>query len=142
MKKIIIQVDGGALRNPGPAAAGIVFLNEKGEKFKEISEYLGENLTNNQAEYLAAICALKKFKTLFGKKLAKNTEIEIRSDSELLVNQINGKYKILDQELQPLFLELWNLRFDFKKVNFRLIKREKNQLADKLVKKALTEQKK
>lgn len=138
MKKIIIHVDGGAIGNPGPAAVGIVFFNEKGEKFREISEYLGENFTNNQAEYLAAILALKKFKALFGKKLAKNTCIEIRSDSELLVNQINGKYKILDKELQPLFLELWNLKFDFKKVNFRLIKREKNCLADKLVKEVLT----
>jgi ribonuclease HI len=133
MKKIIINVDGGAKNNPGPAAIGVVFSNEKGEIFKKFSHFLGENFTNNEAEYLAAIFALKKFKQIFGNKLAKNTEIEIRSDSELLVNQIKGKYKVLDPKIQPLFLELWNLRLDFKKIRFRLIKRENNKEADKLV---------
>jgi ribonuclease HI len=50
-----------------------------------------------------------------------------------LVNQIKGKYKVLDPKIQPLFLELWNLRLDFKKIRFRLIKRENNKEADKLV---------
>ena len=80
---------------------------------------------------------MKKFKALFGKKLAKNSEVEIRSDSELLVKQLNGKYKILDSKIQPLFLEIWNLRFDFQKVKFKHIKREKNVEADKLVNEAL-----
>jgi ribonuclease HI len=136
MKKIIIYVDGGARGNPGPAALGVLFCNEKGICFKKFSEYLGK-MTNNEAEYKAAIFALKKFKALFGKKLAKETEIEIRSDSELLVNQINGKYKILEKNLQPLFLELWNLKLDFKKVKFKLIPREKNKEADKLVNQTL-----
>ena len=136
MKKIIIYIDGGARGNPGPAAIGIIFCNERGFCFKKFSEYLGK-MTNNEAEYSAAILALKKFKLLFGKKLAKETEIEIRSDSELLVNQINGKYKILEKNLQPLFLELWNLRLDFKKVRFKLISRNKNKEADKLVNQAL-----
>ena len=61
--------------------------------------------------------ALKKFKAVFGNKLAEKTEIEIRSDSELLINQFNGEYKILDEKIQPLFLEIWNLRIDFKRVN-------------------------
>jgi ribonuclease HI len=136
MKKIIIYVDGGARGNPGPAAIGVLFCNEKGIYFKKFSEYLGK-ATNNEAEYKAAIFALKKFKALFGKKLAKETEIEIRSDSELLVNQMNGKYKILEENLQPLFLELWNLRLDFKKVKFKLISRNKNKEADKLVNQTL-----
>jgi ribonuclease HI len=136
MKKIIIYVDGGARGNPGPAAIGVLFCNEKGICFKKFSEYLGK-MTNNEAEYKAAIFALKKFKALFGKKLAKETEIEIRSDSELLVNQINGKYKILEEDLQPLFLELWNLKLDFKKVKFKLISRKKNKEADKLVNQTL-----
>lgn len=136
MKKIIIYVDGGARGNPGPGAIGILFCNEKGICFKKFSEYLGKT-TNNEAEYKAAIFALKKFKTLFGKKLSKETEIEIRSDSELLVNQMNGKYKILEKNLQPLFLELWNLRLDFKKVKFKLISRKKNKEADKLVNQTL-----
>jgi ribonuclease HI len=136
MRKIIIYVDGGARGNPGPAAIGVLFCNEKGICFKKFSEYLGK-MTNNEAEYKAAIFALKKFKALFGKKLAKETEIEIRSDSELLVNQINGKYKILEEDLQPLFLELWNLKLDFKKVKFKLISRKKNKEADKLVNQTL-----
>lgn len=132
MKKIIIYTDGGSRGNPGPAAAGIVFCNERNEIFKKFSEYLGE-LTNNEAEYQAVIFALKKFKQIFGKKLAKNTEIELRSDSELLINQLNGKYKILDEKIQPLFLEVWNLKFDFRKIKFKLISREKNKEADRLV---------
>jgi len=136
MRKIIIFTDGGAKKNPGPAAIGFLFCNEKKEIFKTFSQKIGER-TNNEAEYLAAISALKKFKALFGKKLAKKTEIEIRSDSELLVNQMEGKYKILEEKLKPLFLELWNLRLDFKKVKFKLISRKKNKEADKLVKKLL-----
>lgn len=132
MKKIIIYTDGGSRGNPGPAAAGVMFCNEKGQSIKEYSEYLGDKLTNNEAEYKAVIFALKKFKAVFGKKLAKNSEIEIRSDSELLVKQINAKYKILNENIQPLFLEIWNLKFDFKKLKFRQISRDKNKQADRL----------
>ncbi len=137
MKKVLILVDGGSRGNPGPSAVGFVFCNEKGQIFKEYSEYLGENITNNEAEYRGVILALKKFKALFGNKLAKNTEIELRSDSELLISQLQGLYKILDNKIQPLFLEIWNLRIDFKKIKFKLISREKNQEADRLVNQAL-----
>ena len=140
MKNIIIYIDGGSRGNPGPSAAGIVFYNEKKQIIGKYSEYLGDNLTNNQAEYKALIFALKKFKALFGKKLAKSSEIEIRSDSELLVKQLNSQYKILDEKIQPLFLEVWNLKFDFKKVKFKSILRDKNKEADKLVNEALDAQ--
>ncbi len=140
MKKIIIYTDGGSRGNPGPAAIGVVFCNEKGQSIKQYSEYLGENLTNNEAEYKAVIFALKKFKALFGKKLAKNSEIQIRSDSELLVKQLNSQYKILDSKIQPLFLEVWNLKFDFKGIKFKSISREKNKEADRLVNEALDAQ--
>ena len=137
MRKIIIYTDGGSRGNPGPAAIGVIFCNEKGEVFKKYSEYLGQNITNNEAEYKAAIFALKKFKALFGKKLAKNTEIELKSDSELLIKQLKGEYKILEPELQPLFLQIWNLKLDFKNVKFNLISRQKNKEADRLVNEAL-----
>lgn len=137
MKKIIIYTDGGSRGNPGPAAAGVMFCNEKGQSIKECSEYLGDKLTNNEAEYKAVIFALKKFKAVFGKKLAKNSEIEIRSDSELLVKQLNAQYKILNENIQPLFLEIWNLKFDFKKLRFKRIPREKNKQADRLANEAL-----
>ena len=137
MKKIIIYTDGGSRGNPGPAAIGMVFCNERGEIFKKYSQYLGDVLTNNEAEYQAVIFALNKFKSLFGKKLAQNSELEIRSDSELLTNQLNGKYKILTPEIQSFFLTIWNLKLDFKKIKFRYISREKNKEADRLVNEAL-----
>ncbi len=141
MKKITIYSDGGARGNPGPAAAGAVFCNEKGDKVREHGKYLGDNLTNNEAEYLAAIFALSKFKAEFGKRLAKEAEVELRSDSELLVNQMKGKYKIENEKLQPLFLKLWNLRLDFKKVTFKAISRSFNKDADKMVNEALDKEK-
>ena len=120
MKKFIIYTDGGSRGNPGQAAVGVVICNEKEQDLKKYGEYIGDNLTNNEAEYQAVIFALKKFKALFGKKLAENTEIDIRCDSELLVSQINSEYKVLDEKIQRLFLELWNLRLDFKKIKKRI----------------------
>jgi len=142
VKKIIIYTDGGSRGNPGKAALGVVFCNEKGQTIKEYSEYLGDNLTNNEAEYLAVIFALKKFKLLFSKELAKKSELEIRSDSELIVRQLKAEYKILEEKIQKLFLEVWNLKFDFGKIKFKLIKREKNKQADFLVNQALDSQSK
>ena len=140
MKKIIIYTDGGSRGNPGPSAAGVVFCNEKKQCFKKYSEYLGDNLTNNEAEYRAVIFAFQKFKAVFGKKLTKNTEITLKSDSELLIKQLNGEYKILDSKIQSLFLKAWNLKIDFKKVKFVLVSREKNKEADGLANQALDDQ--
>jgi len=141
MKKIIIYTDGGSRGNPGPAAIGVLFCNERGQIIKKYSKYLGDNFTNNEAEYKAIIFALKKFKQLFGKKLAKNSEIELRSDSELLVKQLNGFYKILKPKIQLLFITAWNLRLEFKKVKLKLIPRAKNKEADGLVNEALEAEK-
>lgn len=137
MKKIIIYTDGASRGNPGPSALGVVFCNQKGDIIKSYSEFLGENLTNNEAEYQAVIFALQKFKALFGKKLAKNTEIELRSDSELLIKQLSGQYKILEPNIQSLFIKIWNLKIDFKKVQFKHISRNKNKEADRLANEAL-----
>lgn len=132
MKKIIIYTDGGSRGNPGPAAIGVVFCNEQGDVIKKYSQYI-DKATNNEAEYQALIFALEKFKQIFGKKLAKNSEIELRSDSELMFKQLNGEYKILEPKIQLLFLKAWNLKLDFKKVKLRLISREKNKVSDRLV---------
>jgi len=137
MKKIIIYTDGGSRGNPGKAAIGAVFCNEREQVIKKFGEYLGDNLTNNEAEYQAVIFALKKFKALFGKKIAEVSNIEIRSDSELLVKQVNGKYKVEDEKIQKFFMEIWNLKIDFKGVKFKAISREKNKEADRLVNEAL-----
>jgi ribonuclease HI len=136
MKKVIVYTDGGSRGNPGPSAIGVVFCNEKGEAFKKYAEVI-EDGTNNEAEYKAVIFALKKFKALFGKKIAETSDLEIRSDSELLVSQLNGKYKIENERMGELFLEIWNLKIDFKSVKLKKIPREKNKEADRLVNEAL-----
>ncbi len=130
MKKLIIYTDGGARGNPGPAAIGVVV----GEK--SYGEAIG-NTTNNIAEYKAVIFGLKKAKTLLGGKKAEETDVEVHSDSELIVSQMNGKYKIKEDSLKPLFIDIWNLKQDFKSVSFIHIPREKNREADKLVNQAL-----
>lgn len=137
MKKIIIYTDGGSRGNPGKSAIGVVFANEKEQAIKKYSEYLGDNLTNNEAEYSAVIFALKKFKALFGKALAETSDVEIRADSELLVKQLNGEYKIENEKIQKFFIEIWNLKIDFKSVKVKHIPREKNKEADRLVNEAL-----
>ena len=127
---VVVFTDGGARGNPGPAAIGAV-IGKQGYGI-----FIG-NTTNNIAEYQAVIFALKKLKALVGAKRAQELSIEVRMDSELLVRQFNGKYKIKDKELQPLFVEVWNARLDFGSVKFVHIPREKNKAADKLVNEAL-----
>ena len=126
--KVIIYTDGGSRGNPGPSAIGVYFetLNKK------YSENIGE-ATNNVAEYKAIIFALKKCKQLVGKDNSKNTNIEIKSDSELVVKQLNGEFKLKDEDLIPLFVDIWNLKQDFGEVSFTHILREKNKIADKLL---------
>ncbi|MDO8530389.1 MAG: ribonuclease HI family protein [bacterium] len=143
MKKVIIYTDGGSRGNPGKAAIGVVFClpaqagNEKEEVIKKFGEYLGDGLTNNEAEYQAVIFALKKFKAVFGKEAAKTNEVEVRSDSELLVNQMSGRYKIENEKIQKFFIEIWNLKIDFLHVTFKAIPREQNKEADRMVNEAL-----
>ena len=98
--------------------------------------------TNNEAEYQAVIFALKKIKQLIGKAKAKKESIEVRMDSELAVNQLNGNYKIKEKNLIPFFIEIWNLKQDFGEVKFNQIPREENQRADKLVNRELNSQSK
>ncbi len=132
--KITAYTDGGARGNPGPAAIGVV-ITVNGEE-KRYSEAIGKT-TNNVAEYRAVIFALKKIKQLVGKEKAKNKEVEVNTDTELVVKQIKGEYKIKNEGLKDYFIELWNLTQDFKKVTFSHVPRSKNRGADKLVNQAL-----
>lgn len=134
MKKYIIYTDGGSRGNPGPAAIGVVFGPPAGGK--EYGEQIGRT-TNNVAEYSAVVFALKKAKQLLTKKVAKETDVELITDSELLVKQLNGEYKIKDEDLRLLFLDVWNLKLDFKSVTFTHVTRDKNKKADSLVNRAL-----
>jgi len=134
-KLYTIYSDGGARGNPGPAAIGAVIKGE-GIGVKEYAESIGE-ATNNVAEYKAVIFGLKKLKSLIGSEKAAQSEVKIMADSELLVKQLNGEYKIKEPELQKLFVGLWNLRLDFDKVTFTHVPRGQNTRADELLNRVL-----
>lgn len=125
MKKLTIFTDGGARGNPGPAGIG-VFIEGVGEYKK----YIGET-TNNQAEYKAVILALEKAKDLEAE------ELDFYLDSELVVKQLKREYRVRDAGLAELFVKVWNLRAEFKKVTFTHIRRERNKDADRLVNEAI-----
>ncbi|MDD2730670.1 MAG: ribonuclease HI family protein [Candidatus Portnoybacteria bacterium] len=134
--KYFLNTDGGSRGNPGEAAIGIVIRSEKGEALKKYGQAIGR-ATNNQAEYQALVFGLKKLKQLFGKDEMKQAQVEARLDSELVVKHLNHQYKIEDADLQPLFLQVWNLTLDFGGVKFIAVPRERNKEADKLVNEAL-----
>ncbi|MFA6027946.1 MAG: ribonuclease HI family protein [Patescibacteria group bacterium] len=125
MHSLIIYTDGGARGNPGPAGIGVHI-----EGVADFKEYIGK-ATNNQAEYKAVVLALQKAKELGAK------EMKFYLDSELVVKQLSGEYKIKDKELSKLFVQAWNLTLSFKKVLFFHVPREKNKKADKLVNEAI-----
>lgn len=131
MKKLIINTDGGSRNNPGPAGIGIVFSDEKGEVVAKFKEYIGE-ATNNVAEYSALVYGLEKAKDF------EVDEIECRLDSELVVKQLNGEYKVKDPGMKELYNKVQELIF-FKPVKFVHVRREFNKLADKLVNEAVDE---
>ena len=130
MTQLTIFSDGGARGNPGPAGAGAVILDADGKVLAELHEYLGET-TNNQAEYRAMIMALKAAKKMSPASVA------VFADSELVVKQINGEYRVKDEGLKPLFKELMSLLGDFSDYKVTHVRREKNKHADKLANKAI-----
>jgi ribonuclease HI len=135
--KLVMYTDGGSRNNPGPAAVG-VYLETL---HKQFGHYIGER-TNNEAEYEAVIFGLKKIKQLMGKEKIGSLEVECFLDSEFVERQLNHQYKVKEKHIQELFLEVWNLMLDFKKVTFSHIPREHNKIADKLVNEALDEKEK
>ena len=136
MTKLLIFTDGGSRGNPGPAAGGVVIKNDQNEIILKTSKYLGET-TNNVAEYEALVLALQKAKGIFKTQKIKNKNLECYLDSELVVKQLNHKYKIKDEGMQKLFIIVWNLTLDFDSVKFTHIPREKNKLADEMVNREL-----
>lgn len=139
MNTFIVNTDGGSRGNPGPAALGVVIKDERGKILKAYGEYIGET-TNNEAEYKAVISALKKIKSTWGKENARATNVKFFADSELVVKQLTGLYKIENTKIQQFFIEIWNLRVDFDSVTFIAIPREQNKEADAMVNQALDEQ--
>lgn len=130
--RLQIYTDGGARGNPGPAGIGVVVW-EGNDLIGRYKKFIGE-ATNNQAEYEAVLFALQKVKGLEPDK------VDIYMDSELAVNQLSRRYKIKNQELGSLFVKIWNLMIEFKKVEFHYIPREENKEADKLVNQAIDEE--
>lgn len=136
MHRITIYTDGGARGNPGPAGVGAVILDEDGKELKTVSEYIGET-TNNIAEYEALLRALAAAKKLFGEKL-RDMRIEVRMDSELVVRQLSGLYKVKDPGLKEKFAQVAMIRLeDAPNMIFTHVPREKNARADELVNEAL-----
>lgn len=128
--KLITYTDGGARGNPGPAALGVVVKNESGKIVANYGEYLGHQ-TNNYAEYMALLSALKKSAALGA------TEVNCILDSELVVKQMQGLYKVKEPTLQKLFVQVYNVAQQFKKVTYRHTLRANNKEADSEVNKAL-----
>ncbi len=132
-KSLKIFGDGGARGNPGPAASGYVIM--AGDQILETGgQYLGET-TNNQAEYQAVKLALEAV-AKFQPDL-----IEFNLDSELVVRQLNGLYKVKNQQLKPIHEAIKELTKLYPKVTFTHVRREFNQLADAEVNRILDAQK-
>lgn len=128
--KLTIYTDGGARGNPGPAATGIVIKDEAGKILAAYGEYLGKQ-TNNVAEYSAVISGLKKAKALGA------DEVAIIADSMLIVEQLNGRWKVKEPHLQKLFIQAWNALQQFKKWRITHTARKNNHEADAEVNKVL-----
>jgi phosphoribosylglycinamide formyltransferase-1 len=128
--EIIIYTDGASRGNPGPAAAGFILKDADGKQLQAKSFFLGR-ATNNVAEYTAIIKALEAARELGAKQLT------IFSDSELLVRQINGTYKVKSEQIRPLFEQAVALVDEFVDCSIKFVPRQKNKEADKLVNQAL-----
>ncbi len=129
---LILNADGGARGNPGPAGAGAVLSLAGGEVVARLKEYLGE-ATNNVAEYRGLILGLEAARARGCRSL------EVRLDSELIVRQLNGQYKVKSPHLKPLYERAKRLLQDFEAVSIVHVRRELNHEADKLVNQAIDE---
>ena len=134
MPKVVIYTDGGARGNPGPAGAGAVIHD--GVNKIEFKKFVGENKTNNWAEYEAVALALQEAKK---KGLAKRS-IELRMDSQLVAEQLSGNYQVKEETLWPQYMKVHNLLVaNFPDHTVTYVPREQNKEADRLVNEAIDE---
>jgi len=133
MSPVTIYTDGGARGNPGPAGAGVVIID--GDKKTEVKAYLGNPVTNNWAEYEAVVIALGKAHEL----LLRDRDLDFKLDSQLVVEQLKGNWKIKEPELKKQAQKVRDLLEGFGTVTFTYIPREENKEADRLVNEALDE---
>jgi ribonuclease HI len=127
---ITANIDGGARGNPGPAAYGVVVRNNKGEVLAELKDYLGRQ-TNNVAEYSGLLAALD------WAVREKHLSLKVLSDSELLVLQMRGQYKVKNQDLKLLYDRAQALVRKLQQFSIEHIPRESNREADRLVNEVL-----
>ena len=130
IKRLIVFADGGSWGNPGPSAVGAVIKDEQGRKVAEISRYIGI-ASNNQAEYWAAIYALEAAAGLHPE------EVELSLDSQLVVRQMEGKYRVSDAALSLLFHRVMPLARGFRRFSIVHIPSQQNGEAHALAQRAL-----
>jgi ribonuclease HI len=130
LEKLVVNVDGGARGNPGPAAIAAVVQAPGGEIVEERGERIGR-ATNNVAEYKALLLGIECAAALGAR------ELELVGDSELIVKQVNGEYKVKDATMRELHAEVKRALLDFERWSIRHVRREHNVEADRLVNEAL-----
>lgn len=130
-----IFADGGARGNPGPAGSGAIVRDQNGEAVIRVSEFLGHT-TNNVAEYTAILRALEQLHQMLGDEAAQ-ADVVIKMDSQLVVKQMGGEYRIKHPNLQPLAARVQELGNLFHSVSFSHVYREHNKEADKLANDAM-----
>jgi ribonuclease HI len=130
VRKLTVNVDGGARGNPGPAAVGVVVSDGDGAVLEERGERIGA-ATNNVAEYRALLLGIERAAALGA------GELELVGDSELVVRQVNGEYKVKDATLRELHAEVKRALAPFESWSIRHVRREQNAEADRLVNEAL-----
>ena len=128
--RLVVHVDGGARGNPGPAAIAAVISDSDGLVIDESHETIGR-ATNNVAEYRALLMGIERAKQLGA------SEVEVVGDSELIVKQVRGEYRVKDAGLRPLHSAAQSALGDFAEWTIRHVKREQNAEADALVNQAL-----
>jgi ribonuclease HI len=128
--KVTIRADGASRGNPGAASIGVVLLDQAEKPLKKISRCLGR-ATNNQAEYQALIAGLEAAAEL------KVDQVEVLMDSELVIRQMSGQYRVKSPVLEPLYRRARELALRFRIISFRSVPRSHNAEADRLANAAL-----
>jgi ribonuclease HI len=131
-ERLVVNVDGGARGNPGPAAIAAVATTPEGELVEEQGEAIGR-ATNNVAEYRALLLGIERARALGA------SDVELIGDSELIVKQVKGEYRVKDPGLKPLHAKVRGALAGFDRWSIRHVRREQNAAADRLVNETLDE---